>query len=111
MLDLQQVTTTVTPGGDIMPSTEDREMNCSRSHIVEPDVRICINDVTLDSTDDFIMQPPPGGIASQYEEEKCLLIEHYRKHPRRKSWCPEKTNVEKKEFRNKMLSISNRRWV
>lgn len=69
---------------------------------VDADIRICINDVTVDSTDDF---------SQDSGQENELTIGYLKKQQkRRSSWCPEegKKKEEKKE-KQRMLGVSGRR--
>ena len=66
-------------------------------------VRICINDVTVDSTDDW---RDPDNLDPE------LLAEELKKQQRRRSsWCPEEGRKrEERGEHKKMLAISNRRY-
>jgi len=69
------------------------------------DITICINDVTVDSTDDYMV--PSGGT----DETNADFIEQVKKaNKRRSSWCPEEgRKKEEKHEKQKMLNISGRR--
>ena len=69
---------------------------------VEPTVSICINDVTVDSTDDFSTQDSDTGGDSS--------IGHVKKTRRRSSWCPEEgRKQEEKREKQRMLGVQGRR--
>jgi len=71
----------------------------STPHALEPPISILINDITVDSTDDFSTQ----------ESDNETSIEQIKKSRRRSSWCPEEGR--KKEERSetqRMLGISGR---
>ena len=65
-------------------------------------VRICINDVTVDSSDDW---RDPDNLDPE------LLVEDLKKQQRRRSsWCPEEGRKREEKYEHKkMLAISNRR--
>jgi hypothetical protein len=71
--------------------------------LVETDVRICINDVSYDSSsrDDSISG-----------ETDAAMLEMIRKQRRRCSWCPEEEKrKEEKHQRQRLLSVTGRRSV
>ena len=87
----------------VMPEIETSSSSCPRN-TVDAEVRICINDVTVDSTDDF---------SQDSGQENELTIGYLKKQQkRRSSWCPEegKKREEKRE-KARMLGIQGRRSV
>ena len=68
---------------------------------VDSDVRICINDVTMDSSEDF-HTPTEDYTSDVYQLKK--------KDKRRSSWCPEEgRKAEEKREKKQMLSITGKR--
>ena len=110
--------------GHVMPEMSTEEVHHANAS-ADTDIRICINDVTVDSTEDFgvggCAGGGPGGGNSGVTQASSgtgdaldpeLLIENLKKNRRRSSWCPEEgRKKEEKQEKQKMLAISGRRWV
>ena len=89
------------------------------------DVTICINDVTLDSADDYAATSgntgvngsggqctlSVGGVDTDSDCDE-MSIEYQKRQRRRSSWCPEEgRKVEEKKEQKRMLAVSGRRYI
>ena len=100
MLDL--VPTEEPPAQTIMPAhnMDNLHPNHNTSSTVDSDVRICINDVTVDSSEDF----------TDGNKSELSIQELKKQQKRRSSWCPEenKKKEERKE-KQRILAVTGRR--
>ncbi len=95
---------------DLAPTEEPAVQNIMPAHVmdnlhpnlntVDSEVRICINDVTVDSSEDF----------ADGENSELSIQELKKQQKRRSSWCPEE-NKKKEERKEKQrtLAVSGRR--
>ena len=76
--------------------------NQNTSRTVDSEVRICINDVTVDSSEDFT--------ATEAKDSELSIQELKKQQKRRSSWCPEE-NKKKEERKEKQrtLAVTSRR--
>ena len=86
----------------IMPAhtTDNLHPNHNTSSTVDSEVRICINDVTVDSSEDF----------TATDGTELSIQELKKQQKRRSSWCPEeaKKKEERKE-KQRTLAVTGRR--
>ena len=103
MLDLGSSGQSRRPSSDSIMPEVDASSPYPRT-TVDAEVRICINDVTVDSTDDF---------SQDSGQENELTIGYLKKQQkRRSSWCPEEgKKKEEKREKQRMLGVSGRRSV
>ncbi len=105
MLDLASDNTSQPHDSSNMPEMDYSHNEAPHTGIphMESDVRIVINDVTVDSTDDFSAQESGN-------ENEGNELDFVKKTIRRSSWCPEevKKNEERRE-KARMLAVQGRR--
>ena len=102
MLDLAP--TEEPPAQTIMPAhnMDNLHPNQNTNSTVDSEVRICINDVTVDSSEDFT--------ATDGNKSELSIQELKKQQKRRSSWCPEE-NKKKEERKEKQrtLAVTGRR--
>ena len=92
------------PAQTIMPAhnMDNLHPNQNTSSTVDSEVRICINDVTVDSSEDFT--------AGDGNNTELSIQELKKQQKRRSSWCPEENKKkEGRKEKQRTLAVTGRR--